>query len=222
MPNVIVFIDAQNAYMTARDAFGWSGEIGRFGSYRPLLLGRVLAAGRDLKQVRIYTGVPSNEKDKTGYQANQRRIASWKAEGSGLVEVFERTLKYAPRQPPREKGVDVLLAVDLVRLALEDEGFDVAVLLSGDTDLVPAVEFVVDHKGSTSIESAMWEPLPNCECAEPLGVSTEAGRPQIARRKVTYDEFMRAADKRNFNKPYEPPAPAPGQSGRRIPNNRRR
>jgi uncharacterized LabA/DUF88 family protein len=35
--------------------------------------------------------------------------------------------------------VDVLLAVDLVRLAAEDK-YDAAVVLSGDADLVPAVE----------------------------------------------------------------------------------
>ena len=121
MPSVIVFIDHQNAYNSAREAFGWTSEIGRFGNFKPLPLGRLLAADRDLRQVRVYTGVPSNEKDKVGYQATQRRIASWKAEGAGLVEVFERTLKYPPNEKPREKGVDVLLAIDLVRLALDDD-----------------------------------------------------------------------------------------------------
>jgi uncharacterized LabA/DUF88 family protein len=217
---VVVFIDAQNAYMTARDAFGWTGEIGRFGSFKPLPLARLLSAGRDLKQVRIYTGVPSNEKDKTGYQATQRRIATWKAEGAALVEVYERVLNYPPKERPREKGIDVLLAIDLVRLALDEDGFDVAVLLSGDTDLVPALEFVVDHKGAGSIEAAMWEPLANCECAEPLGVSTDGGREQVVRRTISHNEFMRFAEKRNFNKPIRQP-PASGQSGRRLPPWRR-
>ena len=41
----------------------------------------------------------------------------------------------------REKGVDVALAVDLVRLAHAD-AFDVAYLVSGDGDFAPAVESV--------------------------------------------------------------------------------
>ncbi|OGQ89426.1 MAG: hypothetical protein A2289_07455 [Deltaproteobacteria bacterium RIFOXYA12_FULL_58_15] len=40
-----------------------------------------------------------------------------------------------------EKGVDVLIAIDLVRLAAEG-GYDTAVLFSGDADLVPAIEMV--------------------------------------------------------------------------------
>ncbi len=42
----------------------------------------------------------------------------------------------------REKGVDVKLAVDLIILA-ENKEYDIAILVSGDTDLVPAVEKVV-------------------------------------------------------------------------------
>lgn len=40
-----------------------------------------------------------------------------------------------------EKGVDTLIATDMVRLAWED-AYDVAVLASSDSDLVPAVEFL--------------------------------------------------------------------------------
>jgi uncharacterized LabA/DUF88 family protein len=39
----------------------------------------------------------------------------------------------------REKGIDVMLAIDLVRLAAED-GYDVATVLSGDSDLAPAID----------------------------------------------------------------------------------
>lgn len=44
--------------------------------------------------------------------------------------------------PPVEKAVDVYLATDLVDLCHRDE-FDVAYLVSGDTDLAPAVDVVV-------------------------------------------------------------------------------
>jgi len=40
-----------------------------------------------------------------------------------------------------EKGVDTQLAVDMIRLAVADT-YDIAVLISGDGDFAPAVEFV--------------------------------------------------------------------------------
>ena len=40
-----------------------------------------------------------------------------------------------------EKGVDTLIATDMIRLAWED-AYDLAVLASSDADLVPAVEFL--------------------------------------------------------------------------------
>ena len=41
-----------------------------------------------------------------------------------------------------EKGVDVRLAVEMIRLARQDK-YDTAYLISSDTDLVPAVEEVL-------------------------------------------------------------------------------
>ena len=41
----------------------------------------------------------------------------------------------------QEKGVDTLIATDMIRLAWEN-AYDVAVLATSDRDLVPAVEFL--------------------------------------------------------------------------------
>lgn len=46
---------------------------------------------------------------------------------------------------PREKGVDVKIAIDMVVGAIDDL-FDTAILVSSDTDLIPAVKYV-RHKG---------------------------------------------------------------------------
>lgn len=46
-----------------------------------------------------------------------------------------------PDKSFHEKGVDVRLAVEMIRFARKDK-FDIAYLLSSDTDLVPAVEEV--------------------------------------------------------------------------------
>lgn len=54
-----------------------------------------------------------------------------------------RDLRYPagwPAQPAQEKGIDVALAVDVVMMAARRE-FDVGVLFSSDTDLVPVPAF---------------------------------------------------------------------------------
>lgn len=48
------------------------------------------------------------------------------------------------RKKPRQKGVDVQIAVDMLVGAFE-RAFDIAVLLAGDADFVPVVEEVKRH-----------------------------------------------------------------------------
>ena len=44
-------------------------------------------------------------------------------------------------QGTEEKGVDVRIATDMIRLAWVDN-YDIAVLVTSDKDLIPAVEFL--------------------------------------------------------------------------------
>jgi uncharacterized LabA/DUF88 family protein len=70
-----------------------------------------------------------------------KQCSAWAAAG---VVVIARPLRYPfgwPAEKAREKGIDVLIAVDLVTMAADDE-YDIAVLASADTDLVPALEYV--------------------------------------------------------------------------------
>jgi hypothetical protein len=58
-----------------------------------------------------------------------------------------------------EKGIDVALAVDLVRMGVQGR-YDVAIVMSADTDLRPALEAVVALReaGSTiEVEVAAWK-----------------------------------------------------------------
>lgn len=63
-----------------------------------------------------------------------------------------------PAEKPQEKGIDVQLAVDLVRGYALDE-FDIGIVASTDTDLVPALEalFELDRKlGYAPVEVSAW------------------------------------------------------------------
>lgn len=56
-----------------------------------------------------------------------------------------------------EKGIDVALAVDLVRLAYQG-AYDVAVVFSRDTDLIPALEAVAEMRTHRiHLEVATWK-----------------------------------------------------------------
>jgi hypothetical protein len=164
---LILFVDAQNVYRGARTAFlppeRRETEPHVFGQVNPLLLGQRIAARtvgdrppRSLVEVRVYTGRPDATRDPHTYAAHMRQCASWEKTG---ITVVPRTLRY-PRDYPSsravEKGIDVALAIDFVAHAV-DGLFDVGVIVSKDTDLRPALEYVVKKCSSSCIaEVASW------------------------------------------------------------------
>lgn len=158
---VMVFVDYQNVYMSARHAFHqdpkaiphWEGQVD------PLSLGRLIVERspfeRSLVGVHIYRGVPDSSRDPKGYGACMRQIASWSR--SAEVSVVTRPLRYPygwPSMKPEEKGIDVSIAVDFVLMAAQGQ-YDVGVLMSADTDLKPALEAVVELQAAR-VEVAAW------------------------------------------------------------------
>jgi uncharacterized LabA/DUF88 family protein len=139
------FIDGQNLYFATRDAFGNPG-------YDPILLAAAVAVqnGWQLDQIMFYTGVPSALVDTRGHEYWTKKLAYLGTRG---VKVFQRKLSYSPRTVKmpdgskqtvmvgREKGVDIKLALDLVRLARTNK-YDVAVIFSQDQDLSEATDEV--------------------------------------------------------------------------------
>jgi uncharacterized LabA/DUF88 family protein len=158
MKRVVVFIDGQNFYRSARRAFFDDSQDRYYiGQFRPEAIGYLLAArdeGRTLREVRIYTGRPDAYLQPKAHSANVRQCAAWEAAG---CYVFTRPLRYPPGFPnsrarrPEEKGIDVAMAVDLTRLA-QDGYFDVAIVCTGDTDLIPAVEAVLEGGSGAAVE----------------------------------------------------------------------
>jgi len=160
---VVVFLDYQNVYHCARESFPSRAARASQGQVDPLALG-LLIAGRvsqaELVGVRVYRGRPSQRRDPRSYAAYQRQTALWVGRGQGLVTVIARDLRYPPvwpRRPAQEKGIDVALAVDLVLMAARDD-YDVGVLFSTDTDLVPALEAVLALRPEATpvCEVAAW------------------------------------------------------------------
>ncbi|OZD55397.1 hypothetical protein CH252_05870 [Rhodococcus sp. 06-1477-1B] len=161
---VIVYLDWQNVYMRAREAFHSSHDPYFKGQVDPIDLGELLAsrgkdADRDLVQVRIYRGTPDQRFDARGYAAARRQMAAWTR--NRKVEIITTTLRYPDGWPnstehPREKGIDVSLAVDLVVMGTAGE-YDTAIVMSSDQDIAPAVEYIAGTSGIPArVEVAAW------------------------------------------------------------------
>ncbi|MBA3655229.1 MAG: NYN domain-containing protein [Actinobacteria bacterium] len=166
-----MFIDYQNCYKGARWAFFEHSLRHMDGQVYPrrlaIRLKDAAAGDRELVGIRVYRGLPSSLRDPKGYGAADRQMALWKQQA--LVEPISRPLNYRDPAVPKEKGIDVRLAIDMVMMAIHGD-FDVAVLFSDDTDLVPAIEAVLAIRGSGSCEVATWVPSDG-RSATPLRVS---------------------------------------------------
>jgi hypothetical protein len=151
---VAVFIDYQNAYKRSRGAYDPDDlEPKFFGQVNPHRLGlRLTGPDRELVSVRVYRGLPSAEHDKPSASAADRQIAAW--EKLPLVVTYTRPLNYRVVTDPKEKGIDVALAVDFVVMSQTE--YDVGILVSADTDLLPALEAVVAAKGASGCEVVCW------------------------------------------------------------------
>ncbi|MDI6892285.1 MAG: NYN domain-containing protein [Actinomycetota bacterium] len=206
--NVIVFVDGQNFYNDCRKMFG-KGET------HPHLLGEELCSerfgsDRKLRQVRFYTGIHTPDGNPKMHAYMTRRLEMMKATG---VWTFARSLKYSKEwvrnreggpefieiTKGREKGVDVRLALDLVWLALA-EGFDVAVVVSTDTDLDEAVKDVLELREITG----RWLAVENAVCVPPVNPATGRRPPfkrlRSARRLLRIDQeiFDRIRDDTDY------------------------
>lgn len=164
---VVLFLDYQNVYKGARACFHNRYDPHMCGQISPLDLGLHIVGNspydRELLQVRVYRGRPAEKHDVKGYSACTRQCAIW--EHDPQVKVSLRTLAYpvgwpsnhTPGEKPREKGIDVALAIDFVAMAVRKE-YDVGILMSTDTDLKPALEAVAQLTTSTGPrpEVAAW------------------------------------------------------------------
>ena len=172
-----VFIDHQNAYRGARDALGAAdADHHVMGQFDPIKLSKLIAKRhpsyqganlRKLVQVKIYSGLPGSSRNPTGYAAARKQFSRWESitsKNGPKIEICTRPLDYRTGRP-REKGIDVLLALDLA-FGARDKDFDVAVLFSGDSDLLPALERA--HSFGVACEAAAWKgggrQLPKKDC----------------------------------------------------------
>jgi uncharacterized LabA/DUF88 family protein len=138
--STVAFIDGQNLFHAAKEAFGHP-----YPNYdaRALAAAACRSQGWSLVEARFYTGVPDASDDPFWHHFCERKLAVMGRQG---IVIFSRRLRYRNVQvrlpdgtmhtflAGEEKGVDVRLALDVIRLA-HAKAYDVALIFSQDQDL---------------------------------------------------------------------------------------
>ena len=153
----ISFVDGQNLYHCAREAFGCA-----YPNYDVLALSQEICRGQgwQLAQARFYTGIPDATDNPFWNFFWSHKLAAMGRRG---VYTFCRTLRYRNRTvrlpdgsehtflAGEEKGIDVRIALDVIRLA-HGKAYDVALILSQDQDLTE----VADEIRTIAHEQDRW------------------------------------------------------------------
>lgn len=194
---VAVFIDYMNAYEGAMQAVDADrSNPGTAGQFNPLLVAQMLRNRRQkstgchqsLAMIGVYRGMPSPTREPTKAAQSSRQVNHWEIEATQTnapLIVRTRPLNYMYGKA-REKGVDVMLAVDLVIGAHSDK-FDAAVVFSGDTDLLPAIE------SATSIGAI-------CDSASWVGGGRRLQPPSVSYEyRLDLDDYHRVRDTTNYS-----------------------
>jgi uncharacterized LabA/DUF88 family protein len=141
----VAFVDGQNLFHAVREAFGYT-----YPNFDPSALARETCTrqGWKLDQVRFYTGIPDPADDPFWSHFWLHKLAMLGRQG---VVVYSRSLRYRNRRvrlpdgiehtylAGEEKGIDVRIALDIVRMA-HRSAYEVALVFSQDQDLSEVAE----------------------------------------------------------------------------------
>ena len=142
---VVAFIDGQNLFFAAKETFRHP-----YPNYDPASLARKVCDVRGWVTVgiRFYTGIPDPSDNAFWNHFWNAKVA---AMGTRGIYTYSRPLRYRNKAITlpgggittalvgQEKGIDVRIALDIVRLALE-RSYDVALVFSQDQDLSEVAE----------------------------------------------------------------------------------
>lgn len=135
---VAIYIDGSNfyKYLKAEEIKFPKGSKFNYGKFVDFLVGK-----RECVSKRYYVGIARNfnhtQKSQQIVQSQQSFLSHLQNEG---IEIKRGRIMY-DAGAIREKGTDVKLAVDLIVGAI-DNLYDTAILVSSDTDLIPAVKYL--------------------------------------------------------------------------------
>lgn len=200
----VVFIDGQNLYHCLRETFGYGHP-----NYDVMKLAHETCKlrGWNVSEARFYTGFPDARDDAQWNQFWTKKLLAIKRQG---VHVYSRALRYRDRviklsggatlttRVGEEKGIDVRLSIDIIRLAHRN-AYDVALVFSQDQDLSE----VADEVRVIAREQHRWIKM---ACAFPYapGCQNERGingTDWIRLDRTTYERCIDPFDYRAGTRP---------------------
>lgn len=188
----ITFFDGQNLFHCARECFGYT-----FPNFDVMALSKTVCAAKGwlLGRVRFYTGIPSAQDDPLWNRFWSKKLLSMSRQG---VTTFSRQLRYREKTrrlaggntltflDAEEKGIDVRLAIDVIRAAHRHE-YDVAIIFSQDQDLSE----VASEVKQIAREQQRWikiaSAFPVAAGTNPRGIN---GTDWISIDRATYDSCV--------------------------------
>ncbi len=142
MSKVFIFIDGSNFYHKLKELTKDVDEPISLLDFDYTKFFSWLIKPDELQEARYYIGAlkrKRNDPKSEKVYADQQRLVA-KLQQHKVIITFGQMIQH-PDKSIHEKGVDVRLAVEMIRFARENK-YDTTYLLSSDTDLVPAVEEV--------------------------------------------------------------------------------
>lgn len=141
-----VFVGGQDLYRAAKEAFGYN-----YPNYDIKLLSEKIcsAKGWTLNSIYFYTGMPDPQDDNFWHNFWSKKLSYMGRLG---ITIFSRPLRYHNKDfkcpfcsktytslVGHEKGVDVRIALDVIRFA-QEKMYDIALIFSQDQDLTEVAE----------------------------------------------------------------------------------
>jgi len=143
---VMIFIDGSNMYHSLKNFFKRTDiDMGKFCNK--------LLEKRRLIRTYYYNARVGQREEPERYHDQQKFFAGITAIPYCELRLGRLVYNNWPSAPPYEKGVDILLATDMITHSFKNN-YDVAVLVAGDNDYVSAIQAVKDN--GKNVEVALF------------------------------------------------------------------
>jgi uncharacterized LabA/DUF88 family protein len=140
---VIVFIDGNNFYHNLKKIIDKPKQI----NFIKLINIICLRFDLDLVEIRYYNSIPKS-KDEV-YKKHLEFLDNLKSKN---IIIKTREL-HGRGKYKREKGIDILIAVDMINKCLIKKECDVCVIVTGDADFLPVMEIIKESKKEAIVSS---------------------------------------------------------------------
>ena len=140
---IMIFIDGSNLYHSLKAFFRRTDiDIGKFANK--------LLEKRRLIRVYYYNARVGLKEEPERYRDQHKFFNSVEAIPYCELRLGRLVYNNWPNSPPYEKGVDILMATDMITHSYKNN-YDVAIVVAGDNDYVPAIQAVKDNGKNTEV-----------------------------------------------------------------------